>query len=147
MRPKKTILCVDDNEQALSVRKFLLETRGYRVLAVTTAQEALEIVEKALPSAIDLLLSDLLMPAMDGNELVRRCKEISPGMPAMLISGTVKQYERGIRADVFLPKGVCSPVELLERIRVLVARKRGPKKAVAPVAAPLEERAITTVAS
>ncbi|HEY0308717.1 MAG TPA: response regulator, partial [Acidobacteriaceae bacterium] len=40
MRPKKTILCVDDNEQALSVRKFLLETRGYRVLAVGTAQEA-----------------------------------------------------------------------------------------------------------
>ena len=33
MRPKKTILCVDDNEQALSVRKFMLETRGYRVLA------------------------------------------------------------------------------------------------------------------
>ena len=32
MRPKKTILCVDDNEQALSVRKFMLETRGYRVL-------------------------------------------------------------------------------------------------------------------
>ena len=32
MRPRKTILCVDDNEQALSVRKFMLETRGYRVL-------------------------------------------------------------------------------------------------------------------
>jgi hypothetical protein len=47
----------------------------------------------------------------------------------MLVSGTVKQYERGIRADVFLPKGVCTPVEMLERIRVLVARKRGPKRA------------------
>ena len=130
MRPKKTILCVDDNEQALSVRKFLLETRGYRVLAVATAHEALEILERALPGSIDLLLSDLLMPTMDGNELIRRAKDMSPALPAMLISGTVKQYERGIRADVFLPKGVCSPVEMLERIRVLVARKRGPKKAV-----------------
>ncbi len=147
MRPKKTILCVDDNEQALSVRKFLLETRGYRVLAVGTAQEALEILENALPGSIDLLLSDLLMPVMDGNELVKRGKEMMPGLPAMLISGTVKQYERGIRADVFLPKGVCSPVELLERIRVLVARKRGPKKAVAPVTAPMEEIVIATVAS
>jgi CheY-like chemotaxis protein len=133
MRPKKTILCVDDNEQALSVRKFLLETRGYRVLTATTANEALEILEQALPGSIDLLLSDLLMPGMDGNELIRRAKDLSPALPSMLISGSVKQYERGIRADVFLPKGVCSPVEMLERIRVLVARKRGPKKAVVPV--------------
>jgi two-component system, OmpR family, response regulator CpxR len=133
MRPKKTILCVDDNEQALSVRKFLLETRGYRVLTATNAQEALEILEGALPGSIDLLLSDLLMPGMDGNELIRRAKDMSPALPAMLISGSVKQYERGIRADVFLPKGVCSPVEMLERIRVLVARKRGPKKAMPPV--------------
>jgi CheY-like chemotaxis protein len=132
MRPKKTILCVDDNEQALSVRKFLLETRGYRVLAVATAHEALEILESALPGSIDLLLTDLLMPVMDGNELVRRAKDHSPALPTMLISGSVKQYERGVRADVFLPKGVCSPVEMLERIRVLVARKRGPKKAMPP---------------
>jgi len=137
MRPKKTILCVDDNEQALSVRKFLLETRGYRVLAVTTAHEALEILDRSLPGSIDLLLCDLLMPVMDGNELIRRAKEQNPALPAMLVSGSVKQYERGIRADVFLPKGVCSPIEILERIRVLVARKRGPKKALpTPVTQP-----------
>lgn len=130
MRPKKTILCVDDNEQALSVRKFLLETRGYRVLAVQTAHEALEILEQAAPGSIDLLLSDLLMPQMDGNELVRRAKDMHPLLPTMLISDTVKAFERGIRADAFLPKGASSPVEVLERIRVLVARKRGPKKAV-----------------
>ena len=35
MRPRKTIVCVEDNEQILSVRKFLLETRGYRVLAMS----------------------------------------------------------------------------------------------------------------
>ena len=52
-----------------------------------------------------------------------------------MVSGIVAQYERGSVADVFLPKGACSPVELLERVRVLVARKRGPKRAV-PVSAP-----------
>jgi CheY-like chemotaxis protein len=130
MRPKKTILCVDDNEQALSVRKFLLETRGYRVLAVQTAHEALEILEQAALGSIDLLLSDLLMPQMDGNELVRRAKDMQPLLPTMLISDTVKAYERGIRADAFLPKGASSPVEVLERIRVLVARKRGPRKVI-----------------
>jgi len=132
MRPKKTILVVDDNEQILSVRKFLLETHGYRVLAVQSAAEALEIVEGAAPGALDLLLSDFLMPQMDGNELLRRAKQISPALPTLLVSGTVKQGERGTNADVFLAKGVCSPMEMLERIRVLVARKRGPKKAVQP---------------
>ena len=42
MKPKKTILCVDDNEQALSIRKVLLETRGYRVIACNSGEQALE---------------------------------------------------------------------------------------------------------
>jgi CheY-like chemotaxis protein len=129
MRPKKTILCVDDNEQILSVRAFLLETRGgYKVSAVTNPKEALEIIANALPGTLDLLLCDLLMPSMDGNELVRRAKELNPNLPAMIVSGTVTSFERASRADAFLPKGACSPVELLERIRILVARKRGPRK-------------------
>ncbi len=130
MRPKKTILCVDDNEQTLSVRTFLLETRGYRVIAVDNPLDALEAIANALPGSLDLLLCDLMMPRMDGNELVRRAKELHPALPAMIISGTVTAYDRAGSADVFLPKGACSPVELLERVRILVARKRGPKKAV-----------------
>jgi two-component system, OmpR family, response regulator CpxR len=125
MRPKKTILCVDDNEQALSVRKFLLETRGYRVLTAVGSEKALEIFREG---GIDLVLSDLIMPYMDGNELIRRMKELAPEVPAILISGSVKAFDRANRADAFLPKGACSPVEMLERIRVMVARKRGPKK-------------------
>lgn len=133
MRPKKVILCVDDNDQVLSVRTFLLETRGYRVIAVTAPHDALDLIANSLPGAIDLLLCDLIMPVMDGNELVRRAKELHPGLPAMIVSGTVTAYDRAGRADVFLPKGACSPVELLERVRVLVARKRGPKKLSLPV--------------
>ena len=66
MRPKKTILCVDDNEQVLSVRTFLLETRGYRIIAVTSAQEALEVLERSLPGTLDLVLCDLFMPEKEG---------------------------------------------------------------------------------
>jgi CheY-like chemotaxis protein len=132
MRPKKTILCVDDNEQVLSVRTFLLETRGYRIIATKTAQEALEVLERSLPGSLDLVLCDLLMPQMDGNELVRRAKQLHPGLPAMIISGTVNAFDRALHADVFLPKAACSPAEMIERIRVLVARKRGPKKAIVP---------------
>jgi two-component system response regulator CpxR len=132
LRPKKTILCVDDNEQILSVRTFLLETRGYHVISATNALEALDFVRHSLPGALDLLLCDFLMFQMDGNELVRRVKQLHPGLPAMIVSGTVNAADRAICADVFLPKGACSPAEMMERIRILVARKRGPKKASQP---------------
>jgi two-component system response regulator CpxR len=133
MRPKKIILCVDDNEQVLSIRKFLLETRGYRVLSATSAHEALEIISSYAPGELSLLLTDLIMPQMDGVELVKRVREMQIGLPTLMVSGTVTSFERGSGADVFLPKGACSPVELLERVRVLVARKRGPKKQVQSV--------------
>jgi len=128
MRPKKTIVCVDDNEHVLSVRTFLLETRGYRVIALTNPHEALEVIARSLPGSLDLLLIDLMMPQMDGNELVRRAKGLHPQLPALIVSGTVTAYDRAGQADVFLTKGACTPAELLERVRILVARKRGPKK-------------------
>lgn len=132
MRPRKTILCVDDNEQILSIRKFFLQTRGYRVLAFRTGNEALDVLREALPGSIDLLLTDLLLPGMDGNELSRRAKALHPGLPALVVSGTVSTFERAVAADAFLPKGASTPAELLDRIRLMVARKRGPKKAVQP---------------
>ncbi len=133
MRPRKTILCVEDNEHILSVRKFLLETRGYRVVAVSCASEALEYLNQAAQGSVDLLMSDLIMPRMDGNELIRRAKQVHPGLPTLLVSGTVTSFERAAAADAFLPKGACTPAEVLDRIRILVARKRGPKKQVQSV--------------
>lgn len=125
MKPKRTILCVDDNEQALSVRKVMLETRGYRVLACTSGEEALERFHKG---GVDLVLTDLIMPGLDGTKLIDAIKNISPQTPAILLSAKVRLYDRDTRADVFLPKGMCAPAELLERIRVLLIRKRGPKR-------------------
>jgi two-component system, OmpR family, response regulator CpxR len=142
LRPKKTILCVDDNEQVLAVRKFMLETRGYRVV---TAQGAADALEMFRSGGIDLVLSDLIMPQMDGNEMVRRMKDITSDVPMILVSGTVKDFDRASHADAFLPKGASTPVEVLERIRVMIARKRGPKKAMLrPVFAPGVQPAIAS---
>jgi CheY-like chemotaxis protein len=129
VRPKRTILCVDDNEQALSIRKLMLETRGYRVLACASGQQAWDAFREG---GVDLVLSDLLMPGMDGAELVEKIKNVSPQTPAILFSGKVKAYEKDTRADLFLPKGMYAPVELLERIRILLVKKRGPKRVAAP---------------
>lgn len=129
MKAKKTILCVDDNEQCLSIRKVMLETRGYRVIACNNGQEALDAFRAG---GVDLVLSDLIMPGLDGTELIDRIKAEAPHTPAILFSGKIKVYEKDTRADIFLPKGMYAPSELLERIRLLLVRKRGPRRIVRP---------------
>jgi len=104
----------------------MLETRGYRVTACTGGHQALEVFKQG---GIDLVLSDLVMPDFDGADLVAKIKDISPETPIILFSGKVKVYEKDTRADIFLPKGMYAPMELLERIRILLVKKRGPKKA------------------
>jgi hypothetical protein len=49
-------------------------------------------------------------------------------VPILLVSGCVKAYDRATHGDCFLPKGACSPVEMLDKAKIMLARKRGPKK-------------------
>jgi two-component system response regulator CpxR len=127
MKPKRTILCVDDDERSLSIRKVLLETRGYRVLCCSDPECAVELLQRG---GIDLVLTDLMMPKLSGARLIDRLKAISPDTPALLFSGSVSCCSEDHVADAWLPKGEFAPMELLERIRVLLIRKRGPKRAV-----------------
>ena len=128
MKPKRTILCVDGNEQSLSIRKVLLETRGYRVASCPTGEEALE---RFKHGGVDLVLADLASPGVEASRLVERVKELSPHTPVVLLSSKMRAYEQETLADVFLSKSMCAPADLLERIRVLLIRKRGPKRAQA----------------
>lgn len=125
MKPKRTILCVDDNEQSLSHRKIMLETRGYRVTTFTSGEDALA---RFLEGGIDLVIADMAMPGLDGPQLINRIKELSPQTPAILISSKVRIYDHDSQADVFLAKGMYSPADLLERVRQLLVRRRGPKR-------------------
>jgi CheY-like chemotaxis protein len=125
MRPKKIILCVDDNEQELSVLKFMLATNGYRVVSATSGQEAIGVFAETL---VDLVLTDFAMPQMDGRELVERLKRIASHVPMILLGDPQRMGGEMHRADALLAKKNCSPQELLERIKVMSARKRGPRK-------------------
>lgn len=126
MRPKKVILCVDDNEQDLSVLKFMLTTNGYRVLAATSGQEALAILSDSVQ--IDLVLSDYAMPQMNGKQLAERLKRLAPHVPMVLLGDPQSMAGEMHVADAMLAKKNCSPQELLERVKVMSARKRGPRK-------------------
>ncbi len=125
MRPKKIILCVDDNEQDLSVLKFMLATNGYRVVSASNGQDAIGIFSE---TQVDLVLTDFAMPQMNGNQLVDRLKQIAAHVPMILLGDPQKMGGDIHAADALLAKKNCSPQELLERIKVMSARKRGPRK-------------------
>ncbi len=125
MRPKKIILCVDDNEQDLSVLKFMLATNGYRVVSACNGQEAIGIFAD---TAVDLVLTDFSMPMMNGDQLVRSLKQIASHVPMIVLGDPQKMGDHMQAADAVLVKKNCSPQELLDRIKVMSARKRGPRK-------------------
>ena len=133
MRPKKVILCVDDNEQDLSVLKFMLDINGYRVLSATTGKEAIEVFAV---NQVDLVLADFAMPQMNGMQLVKRLKQIAGHVP-MIVLGDLQVMSAEIHeADLLMTKKSCSPLELLDRIKRMSARKRGPRKGTPRVASP-----------
>lgn len=125
MRPKKVILCVNHNEQELSVLKFMLSTNGYRVFAATSEQEAIGLFAGA---QVDLVLADLALRQMGGKQLVERLKRMAPHVPMILLGDQQAMSGEIHIADALLTKKSCSPQELLERIKTMSARKRGPRK-------------------
>ena len=125
MRPKKIILCVDDNEQDLSVLSFLLNTNGYRVVSATNGQEAIGIFAG---TNVDLVLSDFSMPQMNGDQLLRSLKQIAAHIPMILLGDPQKMGDQLQAADAILAKKQCSSEELLNRVKQMSARKRGPRK-------------------
>ena len=125
MRPKKVILCVDDNEQELSVLKFMLATNGYRVVSATNGKDAIGIFAE---TAVDIVLADFAMPQMNGHQLVNRLKQLAGHVPMILLGDHQAMSGEIHAADALLAKKQCTPQELLERIKVMSARKRGPRK-------------------
>ena len=127
MKPKRTILCVDEDERSLSIRKVMLETRGYRVRTCSDPGRAVDLMQEG---GIDLILADLVMPKLSGAKLIDQLKAISPSTPAIVFSGAASICSEDTLADVFLSKTNCSAAQLLDHIRIALVRKRGPKPAV-----------------
>lgn len=98
---KAVILCVDDERNALILRKLVLQKAGYDVITAGSAREALEI---AASRNIDLVLSDHLMPGTTGVELARQLKSQYPQIPVVLLSGVNEIPSGADAADVFLSK-------------------------------------------
>ncbi len=113
---KPVILCVDDEEIPLVLRKMVLQKWGYEVETATSAAQALELLSSR---HIDLILSDQLMPGVSGTELARRAKIIRPEIPVILVSGVNEIPVDAKYANLFVSK-VEGPEHLCQQIsRVL----------------------------
>ena len=120
MNEKELILCVDDEENQLAVRKLVLEQAGYAVLAASSGQQALALLAG---HPIDLVLSDHLMPGLTGTELARQIKAGNPDLPVILISAVNEIPEDAAYADLFMSK-LDGPQAMCQNISAVLARSK-----------------------
>jgi CheY-like chemotaxis protein len=120
MSEKELILCVDDEENQLAVRKLVLEQSGYSVLAASSGQQALALLAG---HPIDLVLSDHLMPGLTGTELARQIKAQNPHLPVILISAVNEIPADAAYADLFMSK-LDGPQAMCQNISAVLARSR-----------------------
>lgn len=118
MKPP-TILVVEDNPVSRKMVRVTLESEGYSVIEAPDARTALALFETAVP---DLVLQDLLLPDMDGFELVRRLRALPRGaeVPTVALSGFLSRMEEeqvgAMGFSDFLSKPV-EPARLVETVR------------------------------
>lgn len=97
--PQKTVLVVDDEPLIRGIVAELLEDEGYAVQCAGDGVEALAVVEAA---AIDLVISDVVMPRLDGRALARRLRARQERLPIVLMSAN--RAESGIPGVTLVPK-------------------------------------------
>jgi CheY-like chemotaxis protein len=98
---KAVIVCVDDEQNPLTLRKLVLQKAGYEVLTANSGKEALALVASR---KVDLVLSDHLMPGMHGTELAEQLKAEHPNLPVILISGVNDLPAGSTIANAFVSK-------------------------------------------
>lgn len=81
---KLRILVVDDEQDICTIAQILLEDSGYEVVAVESAAQAVDMLEK---TGFDLVLTDMLMPEMDGVELITAIRRLNPDQRITAMSG------------------------------------------------------------
>ncbi len=106
MTGREKVLVVDDEEDIVSFIKDVLESQGYKVLATTNPVYAIDIF-KEIKDTIDLVITDIIMPLVNGRELIRHFKLIKPSVRILAISGyeagTIDKKDRDINAFIRKP--------------------------------------------
>ncbi|HXN24991.1 MAG TPA: response regulator [Candidatus Dormibacteraeota bacterium] len=111
------ILCIDDEPSNLMLRKLVLQSAGFSVLAACSGKEGIDLFSS---NPVDALVIDFSMPDMDGGMVAVRIKELKPRIPVIMLSAYPGAQE-GLddAVDLFIEKGG-DPKKLIRRIEALV---------------------------
>ncbi len=122
IRGRETVLLVEDEAQLRKSIQMMLESVGYRVLNGATPGEAIKVAKKHA-DRIDLLLTDLIMPEMNGKELSEEIQKFAPHIRTLLMSGYTTDV---LDSREFLEEGLnfiqkpCSIHDLATKLREVI---------------------------
>jgi len=124
---KKTILCIEDEEEMIDLIRLILTRRGFDVRGANGGKEGLEIIRKDHP---DLILLDLMMPDMDGWEVYQQMKadESTKNIPVIVVTAKAQSIDKVLglhiaKVDDYIAKPF-SPQELLNSVDNVLARQK-----------------------
>lgn len=121
MPRRSTILCVDDEEVALTLRRKVLEDAGHVVFTATTISEALAFF-KSHP--VDLVITDHLLRGATGNHPALQLRRVNPNLPVLTLSGAQTPSGMVQPPDFYLHK-LEGPTEMIAKVEsILLAREQ-----------------------
>jgi PAS domain S-box-containing protein len=124
--PPSRILVVDDNSAVRAITAIMLRTFGHDAIEATGGQEALDLL--ARDRQFDLLMVDLAMPNMHGDEFAVRARELIPGMPTLFVTGYAEPGQLSQRTQREILKKPFRRAQLAEKLRHILgvaARRNG----------------------
>lgn len=118
---QSTVLLIDDNAIQAATRQTILKRAGYFVIPVLNPQRALQqFRDNDFPAEINLVITDHIMPGMNGSEFVRELRLIHPDIPIMVISGLEEAEEEYADMHVLFRLKPLLPDNLLASVDRLV---------------------------
>ena len=116
--PPTTVLCIDDEDDQLLLRKLLLEQAGYRVFTAKSGSEGIRLFQT---EHIDLVIVDYWMSGMNGVVVARALKELCSKIPVIMLSGYAELPDEALgAADAWLIKSQVEPQKLLAVVKELL---------------------------
>ena len=122
-RMPATILLIDDNAVQAATRQTILKRAGYFVIAALNPERALEQFRNdEFPAPIDLIITDHIMPGMNGSEFVRQVRQFEPTVPVLVISGLADAEDEYVGLDIHFRLKPLLPDNLLASVHRLIER-------------------------
>ncbi|HXM77473.1 MAG TPA: response regulator, partial [Thermoanaerobaculia bacterium] len=120
LRGTETVLLVEDEEGVRRLSRKLLEAHGYQVLEASGGAEAIHLATR-YPGPIHLVLTDVVMPGLDGPEVAARIAAVRPAIKVLYMTGYTDAVTTKIGAQAPLLRKPFSPAALAQRVHELLA--------------------------